>query len=183
MLVLRRFTLAVLLGACATLLTTLAPATAQTPAWPQRPVRFILPIGPGAGVDITARLLADKLAAKWGQSVVVENRPGGDAFIAITAVINANDDHVLLYAPASAFTAHPLLHAKLPYDINDLAPVARITNTIIGIAVPTAFGVNSLKELAAKIKAEPGKLNYASATGANELLFAAFLKSEKLEMS
>lgn len=183
MLGLRRSILAVVLGAGATLMAMLAPATAQTPAWPQRPVRFILPIGPGAGVDITARLLADKLAAKWGQSVVVENRPGGDAFIAITSVINANDDHVLLYAPASAFTAHPLLHAKLPYDINDLAPVARITNTIIGIAVPTSFGVNSLKELAAKIKAEPGKLNYASATGANELLFAAFLKSEKLEMS
>ena len=50
-------------------------------SWPQRPVRFIIPLGPGSGVDITARLLADKLAAKWGQPVVVENRPGGDAFL------------------------------------------------------------------------------------------------------
>ena len=58
------------------------PAQAQTsgPQWPQRPVRFIIPLGPGSGVDITARLVADKLAAKWGQPVVVENRPGGDAF-------------------------------------------------------------------------------------------------------
>src|SRR5262249_21001453 len=62
-------------------------AQAQTSqSWPQRPVRFIIPLGPGSGVDITARLLADKLAAKWGQPVVVENRPGGDAFVAITAV-------------------------------------------------------------------------------------------------
>lgn len=179
---LRHSIFALIFGGVA-VLAALAPSFAQAPSWPQRQVRFILPIGPGSGVDITARLLADKLAAKWGHPVVVENRPGGDAFVAITSVINANDDHVLLYAPASTFTAHPLLHAKLPYDINDLAPVSRITNTIIGIAVPVTLGVNNLKELAAKIKAEPGKLNYASATGANELLFAAFLKSEKLEMS
>jgi tripartite-type tricarboxylate transporter receptor subunit TctC len=178
-----RTKLALILSAFAALAAMPSPSTAQTPSWPQRQVRFILPIGPGSGVDVTARLLADKLTATWGQPVVVENRPGGDGFIAITSVINANDDHMLLYAPASSFTAHPLLHAKLPYDINDLGPVSRITNTIIGIAVPASLGVNSLKEMAAKIKAEPGKLNYASATGANELLFAAFLKSENLEMS
>lgn len=160
-----------------------APLSAQTPAWPQRQVRFILPIGPGAGVDITARLLADKLSAKWGQPVVVENRPGGDAFVAITTVTGAHDDHVLLFAPASAFTAHPLLHAKLPYDINDLAPIARVTNTIIGVAVPASLNVSSLKEFVAKVRAEPGKLNYASATGANDMLFAAFLVTEKLDMS
>lgn len=162
-------------------LTVAAPAGAQT--WPQRPVRFILPIGPGAGVDITARLLADKLSARWGQPVVVENRPGGDAILAITTVLNAHDDHVLLFAPASAFTAHPLLHAKLPYNIQDLAPIARVTNTLIGVAVPTSLNVSSLKDFVAKVRAEPGKLNYASATGANDLLFAAFLKTEKLDMA
>lgn len=165
------------------LLAMSGTSSAQTPAWPQRQVRFILPIGPGAGVDITARLLADKLSAKWGQPVVVENRPGGDAFVAITTVTGAHDDHVLLFAPASAFTAHPLLHAKLPYDINDLAPIARVTNTIIGVAVPASLNVSSLKEFVAKVRAEPGKLNYASATGANDMLFAAFLVAEKLDMS
>src|SRR5712691_10145762 len=109
---------------------------AQTPpqAWPQRTVKFIIPLGPGSGVDITARVFADKLSAKWGQPVVVENRPGGDAFIAITSVTSAHDDHVLLFEPASTFTAHPLLHAKLPYDINDLVPIARVTSTLIGVA-------------------------------------------------
>lgn len=166
-----------------------APASAQTQAqtqtqtWPSRPVKFVLPIGPGAGVDITARLLADKLSAKWGQPVVVENRPGGDAFVAITTVTGANDDHVLLFSPASSFTAHPLLHDKLPYNINDLVPAARATNTIIALAVPASLGVNNLKEFVARIRAEPGKLNYASATGANDLLFAAFLKAENLNMS
>lgn len=171
------------LVAGAALALSCAPLSAQTPAWPTRSVKFILPIGPGSGVDITARLLADKLAAKWGQSVVVENRPGGDAFIAITAVTGTNDDHVLLFAPASMFTAHPLLHDKLPYNINDLVPAARATNTIIGLGVPASLGVNNMKEFVAKVRAEPGKLNYASATGANDLLFAAFLKTEKLNMS
>lgn len=183
----RRSILASFLCGFAALVSTAAPASAQAPGisqtWPQRPVRFIIPLGPGSGVDITARLLADKLSAKWGQPVVVENRPGGDAIIAITAVIGAHDDHVLLFAPASTFTAHPLLHDKLPYDINDLVPIARVTNTLIALGVPTGLGVSTVKQLAAKIKAAPGKLNYASVTGANDLLFEAFLKTEKLEMA
>src|SRR5262245_1495315 len=159
-------------------------AHAQTSqAWPQRPVRFIIPLGPGSGVDITARLLGDKLAAKWGQPVVIENRPGGDAFLAITAVLSAREDHVLLFAPASTFTAHTLLHEKLPYDPKELTPIARVTNTLIALGVPADLNVSSVKELVARIKAEPGKLNYASVTGANDLLFAAFLKTEKLEMA
>jgi tripartite-type tricarboxylate transporter receptor subunit TctC len=146
-------------------------------------VKFLIPLGPGSGVDITARLLADKLSQRWGQPVVVENRPGGDALVAIMAMVNAHDDHVLLFAPASTFTAHPLLHDKLPYKPDDLVPIARVTNTLIALGVPTGLGVSTVKELAAKIKAEPGKLNYASVTGANDLLFAAFLKTEKLDMA
>jgi tripartite-type tricarboxylate transporter receptor subunit TctC len=184
MLSLRCSTLAMMFCAFAALVTTAAsaqaPATSQT--WPERPVKFIIPLGPGSGVDITARVFADKLSAKWGQPVVIENRPGGDAFIAITSVISAKDDHILLFAPASTFTAHPLLHDKLPYDINDLVPIARVTNTLIALGVPTELGVGTIKELAAKINATPGKLNYASVTGANDLMFAAFLKTEKLAM-
>jgi tripartite-type tricarboxylate transporter receptor subunit TctC len=174
-----------LVSFCITATILVAPfAQAQTSdQWPQRPVRFIIPLGPGSGVDITARLLADKLAAKWGQPVVVENRPGGDAFLAITAVLNAHDDHVLLFAPASTFTAHTLLHDKLPYDPKYLTPIARVTNTLIALGVPADLNVTTVKELAAKIKAEPGKLNYASVTGANDLLFAAWLKTEKLDMA
>ena len=165
----------------AALVAASAPSSAQS--WPTRPVRFIIPLGAGSGVDITARVFADKLSAKWGQPVVVENKPGGDAIIAITAVIGAHDDHVLLFAPASTFTAHPLLHDKLPYNIKDLAPIARVTNTLIVPAVPTSLRVSSVKEFVAKIKAAPGKLNYASVTGANDLMFEAFLKTEKLQMA
>ena len=175
-----------ILGICAAAalaVGSFAEAQMSGQSWPQRPVRFIIPLGPGSGVDITARLLADKLAVKWGQPVVVENRPGGDAFLAITAVVSAHDDHVLLFAPASTFTAHPLLHDKLPYDPKGLTPIARVTNTLIALGVPADLNVSTIKELAAKIKAEPGKLNYASVTGANDLLFAAWLKTEKLDMA
>src|SRR5450759_2658968 len=179
----RHSMLALILFGFAALVSTAAPSPAQTPAWPQRLVKFVIPLGPGSGVDITARVIADKLSAKWGQTVIVENRPGGDAFIAITAVIGARDDHVLLFAPASTFTAHSLLHEKLPYDIKDLVPSARVTHTLIALGVPTALGAGTIKELAAKIKAAPGKLNYASVTGANDLMWAAFLKTEKLDMA
>src|SRR5215218_10067523 len=104
-----RRSLILALSAMATIcIPALASAQAQT--WPQRSVRFILPLGPGSGVDIGARLIADRLSAKWGKPVVVENKPGGDAIVAITAFLSANDDHTFLMAPTSTFTAHPFLH-------------------------------------------------------------------------
>ena len=177
-----RSSLLAVLGLAA-LALPVASASAQTSAWPSRTVRFVIPLGPGSGVDITARLIGDKLSAKWGQPVVIENKPGGDAIVAINTVIGAADDHILLFAPASTFTAHPLLHEKLPYKPDDMVPIARVTNTLIALGVPAELGVSTVKELAAKIKAQPGKLNYASVTGANDLLFAAFLKTENLDMA
>ena len=81
-------------------------AGASAESYPQRAVRFILPFGPGAGVDITARMLAERLAARWGEPVVVENRPGGDGIVAINVFTSAKDDHTLLFVPTSTFTAH-----------------------------------------------------------------------------
>jgi len=149
------------------------PAAAQT--WPQRNVRFILPLGPGSGVDIGARLFADRLSAKWGKPVVVENRPGGDAIVAIAAFTAANDDHTFLMAPTSTFTAHPFVHEKIPYDNRDLVPIARITNTIVAAGVPTALNVNTLKEFLDLARAQPGKLNSAGTTGAVDFVVAGFL--------
>jgi tripartite-type tricarboxylate transporter receptor subunit TctC len=105
--------------------------SANAQEWPVRAVKFILTLGPGSGADLGARLLAEKLSAKWGQPVVVENRPGGDGFVAINAFTSARDDHTLLFGPASSFTAHPYLHSKLPYDPRDLAPVARVSSTLV----------------------------------------------------
>ena len=158
-------------------------ANAQAPAWPQRTVRFILPLGPGSGVDIGARLVADKLSAKLGKPVVIENKPGGDAIVAISAFTSANDDHTLLMAPTSTFTAHPFLHEKLPYDVNDLIPIARVSNTIVAAGVPASLGVNTVDELIARAKQEPGKLNSAGTTGAVDFVVAGFLKQAGVDIA
>src|SRR5580700_2976966 len=115
-------------------------ASAET-KWPTRPVRFILTLGPGSGSDIGARLLADRLSQRWGQPVIVDNRPGGDGLVAINAFVTAHDDHVLLFAPSSSFTAHAYLHDNLPYQPSDLVPITRVSNTIITISVPASLNV------------------------------------------
>ena len=162
----------------------LQSAQAQTSSqWPTRNVRFIVPLGPGSGVDITARVIADRLSAKWGKAVVVENKPGGDAILAISTFTGANDDHTLLMAPTSTFTAHPFLHEKLPYDVKELVPIVRVSNTVIAIGVPASLGVNSMEELLKRAKAEPGKLNMASATGANDFVTVGFLKQANVDIA
>jgi tripartite-type tricarboxylate transporter receptor subunit TctC len=165
----------------AALLLAANPSTAQT--WPQRAVKFIVTLGPGSGVDIGTRLLADRLTRRWGQPVVVENRPGGDGLVAIGAFVAANDDHVLLAAPSGSFNAHPFIYKHLPYKAEDLVPIARVSNTIVVVAVPAALEVKTLADLVAMAHAQPGKLNWAGTTGSNEFLFAAFLKGRGLSMS
>jgi len=170
------------LSALAVLWLALLVPRAAT-AWPDRPVRFIVTLGPGSGVDIGARLFADKLSARWGQPVVVENRPGGDGMLAITSMLSAHDDHVLLVSPVSSFTAHPYFHDTLPYDPRDLIPIARISRTVVAVSVPTSLGVNSLKELEALARAKPGQLNWTTATGFTDYVFAGFLHSVGLTMA
>ena len=157
------------------------PSVAQT--WPQRTVRFVVPLGPGSGADISARLLADRLTKQWDQPVVVENRPGGDGVIAISAVLSARDDHVLLYGPTSSFVGHPYTLDKLPYDPNDLLPVARVSNTVVCIAAPASLRVQSLKELMTMAREEPGKLNWTTVTGVTDIIVAGYLKGAGVDMA
>jgi tripartite-type tricarboxylate transporter receptor subunit TctC len=134
-------------------------------------------------VDFGSRLLADRLSKKWGQPVVIENRPGADAVVAVNAVLSANDDHVLLASPTSSLTAHPYVLDKMPYKPSDLVPIARGWNTVIVIAVPTPLVAKTLQDLVAAARANPGKLNWAGTTGAIDFLFAGFLKKNKLDMA
>jgi tripartite-type tricarboxylate transporter receptor subunit TctC len=167
-----RFATAVLLS-----VFTLSTANAQS-AWPQRPVKLVIPLGPGAGVDITARLLGERLAQKWGQGVVVENRPGGDGVVALSSFVGGNDDHTLLMSPTSSFTHHPWMHDKMPYDAKELVPIVRMTNTLVAVVVPASSPYTSLKELIADARANPGKLNWATITGFFDFMFEGFQKKE-----
>ena len=170
-----------ILAAALAFVVSATPSLAQT--WPQRPVKFLVTLGPGSGVDIGTRLLADRLSKRWGQPVVVENRPGGDGLVAISAMIAAQDDHVLLASPTSSFTAHPFVYKNLPYNPEDLQPIARVSNTIIVMAVPADLPVKSLAELVALARAQPGKLNWAGTTGAIDFLVAGFLRTAGLSLS
>lgn len=167
----------------ALLLATAAHAQSPAQVWPQRTVRFIVPLGPGSASDISARLVAERLQQRWGQPVVIENRPGGDGFLAIAAFLAANDDHTLLYAGMGTFTAHPYLHKKLPYDRNDIVPVAGVSNIVVAISVPASLKVNSLADLVALARAQPGKLNAAAVPGITDFITSAFLKTSGLDMA
>src|SRR4030095_6177741 len=105
-------------------------SSALAQSWPQRPVKFILSLGPGSGADRGARLCADRLTKLWAQPVVVENRPGGDGVIAINAVIQAKEDHTLLWGPTANFVGHPYSLESMPYDPKALVPVARVCGTV-----------------------------------------------------
>lgn len=173
---------ALLLAATLALAGLTAKPGLAADAWPTRPVHLIVTLGPGSGVDIGARLFADRLSAMWKQPVIVENRPGGDGIVAITSFLGAHDDHTLLVSPVSSFTAHPYFHDKLPYNPKDMIPVARVSSTVVAVSVPTSLGVNSLKDLVAMAKKEPGKLNWTTATGFTDFVFAGFLHTEGLKM-
>lgn len=184
-----RFSLRYFIAAAFVVCAALAAAAGTTGTawavsdWPTRPVKFIVTLGAGSGADIGARLFADRLSRRWGQPVVVENRPGGDGIVAINAFVGAHDDHVLLFSPTASFTAHPFLHDHLPDKPSDLAPIARVSNTVIAIGVPNSLGVNSLAQLVALARSEPGKLNWAGVTGALDFMFAGWLKREGLDIS
>src|SRR3954466_10273447 len=157
------------------------PFGASAQAWPTKPVRFILSLGPGSGADLGARLYADRLTKLWGQPVVVDNRPGGDGVIAINAVIQAKDDHTLLWGPTANFVGHPYSLDKMPYDPNELVPVARVSGTVVTLGVPASMNVTSLKELLATAKEKQGWLNWTTAVTMTDIILEGFLKTQGIE--
>jgi tripartite-type tricarboxylate transporter receptor subunit TctC len=171
----RRLTCTFMLAALFTPLFAAAPVAAQS--WPTRSVKFILTLGPGSGADIGARLLADRLTKKWDQPIVIENRPGGDGILAINAFVSAQDDHVLLFAPSSSFIGHPYQHNNVPYNPDDLAPIARVSNTVIAISVPMDLPVKTLRDVVELASTKPDQLNWAGLTGALDIMFEGWLKS------
>jgi tripartite-type tricarboxylate transporter receptor subunit TctC len=166
----------------AALIACAGNAAAQT--YPSRTVKFILPFGPASGTDITARLVGDRLAARWGKPVVIENRPGGDGLVAINAFISANDDHTLLWVPVGTFAVHPYQHDKLSYDAErDLLPIVNVTSLILSAAAPASLNIGSLREFIELARANPGKYNAAAANGNADFLMSGFFKSNNLQVA
>jgi tripartite-type tricarboxylate transporter receptor subunit TctC len=137
-------------------------AAAQT--YPDRPVRILVGYPPGGGTDLVARLVAQPLGERWGQPVVVENRPGAAAIIATEAVVRAKPDgYTLLMAYATELAVNPATFKKLPYDpVRDLAPIARLGAAPLVLAVHPSLPAQSIAELVSLAKSKPGTLSYSS---------------------
>src|SRR5262249_1548024 len=159
----RRTLLAALTSAA--LVSAAAPGTAQTgDDFPNRPIRIIVPQAAGSGVDLQARVLAQKMGELWGQQGVVDNRPGANAIIGMDGGGKpAADGYTLIYAPVSAVTTNAFIYKKLPYDtFRDFVPITQTTANPLGAVANPASGISSIKDLVARAKANPGGVNYGS---------------------
>ena len=148
--------------AVAASLLALAPAAAQD--WPAKTVRIVVPFGPGSTPDMVARLIADRLQHKLGQSFVIENKPGASGNLGTDAVAKAEPDGATIgVSIGGPLAINTLLFSKLPYDpAKDIAPITQLITQPSALVVNSALGVNSVAELVALLKREPGKYNFGS---------------------
>ncbi len=148
--------------ACATLFGSGA-AFAQ--AYPARPIRLIVPYAAGSGVDILARVLTVDLGRRLGQTILVDPRPGAGSLIGSDAVATAAPDGYTLMLTTNVLPVLPALYKKIPFDpLNDFTHIAKVATSSMALVVnPSALPIKTLDELKTKARAEPGKLNYASA--------------------
>jgi tripartite-type tricarboxylate transporter receptor subunit TctC len=141
----------------------LQSTAAAADAYPSRAVRIIVGYSPGTTSDVFARIIAQKLSERWGQSVIVENRDGAAGSIGADAVAKSEPDGYTLMLGSNAFTLGKVLRVKLPYDpFSDFYAVTQVAQTPNIFLVGTGLGVKNLKEFIALAKTSPGKLQYAS---------------------
>jgi tripartite-type tricarboxylate transporter receptor subunit TctC len=152
--------------------------------YPTRTVRFIVPYGAASASDITARLFADRLSARWNKPVVVENRPGGDGLVALNAFVGAHDDHTLFFGPAGVFEVLPYDQNTLPFDTkSDIVPIICVSEVVLAISVPTSANIDTLDQLVTLARAQPGKFNAAAANGISDFLLFGFIKNMGLQIT
>jgi tripartite-type tricarboxylate transporter receptor subunit TctC len=163
----------------ALLLACAVSFTAGGEEWPAKPVRIIVPFPAGGSADLMPRTVAEKLAAKWGQPVIVDNRPGAAGNIGADAVFRADPDgYTLMSSPPPPLVINKLLYPRLSYDPDEFVPISVIGAIPNVLLVNSQVPVNSVAELIAYAKVNPGKLNYASqGSGTTSHLTAELFKS------
>jgi tripartite-type tricarboxylate transporter receptor subunit TctC len=146
------------------LLCAALAAAAQAQQFPTHPVTLAVPFSPGTGIDILARVIGPKLSDKWGQAIVVENKPGASGNIGTDFVAKADPDGYTLMVTVNTFTITPSLIKNTPYDINrDFSPISKIATATYCFAVnPKVFPANNMQEAIALIRKNPGKYFFAS---------------------
>ena len=145
-------------------------------AYPSKPIRIVVGFPPGGGNDIIARLVGAKMQETWGQSVVIDNRPGAASIIAAEHVSkSAPDGYTLLVNATGGMSVNPVLYAKLPYDsLKDFVPISMVGSFPLVLIVNPLVPANSVPELVAYAKANPGKLNYSSGSTAFQVATEMF---------
>lgn len=152
-----------LVAASVTAFLSVPMGAAVAQSYPTGPVKFVVPVPAGGVTDTMARIVAQRLTELWGQSVIVDNRPGGNYGIGAQAVARSPaDGYTLLVAPDSTFTANPALSSKLGYTAQEFTPVMVLCRASPVLVVHPSVQANNVKELVALAKAQPGKLNYGS---------------------
>ncbi|HZN24340.1 MAG TPA: tripartite tricarboxylate transporter substrate binding protein [Burkholderiales bacterium] len=141
-----------------------ASAASKEPAYPARPIRMIVPFTPGSATDIIARIIGPRLVERWGQPVVMDNRPSAGGIVAFKIVAEAPPDGYTLTTTGSNFSGSAALYAgKLPFDpTKDFVGVTQIASTPLVLVVAPTLGAKSVKELIALAKQKPGQLNFGS---------------------
>jgi tripartite-type tricarboxylate transporter receptor subunit TctC len=169
------------------LLLTIGLAAAQSASdaasFPNRPARIIVPFPAGGPSDVLARIIGQKMSEDWGQPVLIENRVGANTVIGAQVVAKAPaDGYTLLMAIDSTLTMNQFLYRSLPYDpLNDFVPVTLVAKTMQLLIVNAASDVKTVKDLVAKAKAQPGKLNYGAGTITTQLSGYLFNKAAGIE--
>lgn len=149
---------------CAGLLIAVCAHVVQAQAYPTKPIRVIVAFAAGGNTDVVARAIAPKLGELLGQPVIVENRPGGGTTIGTEALARSAPDGYTLMLTGFDFTVTPSLYSKLPYDPQrDFAPIALIATYPMVLVANPSLPAHSVKELISAAKANPGRINYASA--------------------
>ena len=168
----RRTTLRVLAAASFVALSALLAPAAHAQAFPSKPIKFIVPFGPGSGTDTSARYFARKLQDLTGQTVVVENKPGANGFIAVKQVLSAPaDGYTVFIGSNSTLAVNAALFKELPYDpVKDFAPLTMIMRSPAMLVTAPQLPVTDLKGLVTHAKANPGKVNFGAGSAGYQLM-------------
>ena len=138
-----------------------APAQAQN--YPAKPIHILVPYAPGGISDIASRILGAKLTEAWGQQVLVENRPGGNGFIAMAAAKAAPDGYTMVMATGGDVAINPAMFKEMPYDVEgDLAPIAMVSDAPLVLAAHAGAPYNTVADVIAAAKAQPGRISVAT---------------------
>jgi tripartite-type tricarboxylate transporter receptor subunit TctC len=171
------------LALCAALLAGAASPALQAQDFPSKPIKFIVPFGPGSGTDTSARYYAKKLQQLSGQPVVVENRPGGNGFIAVKQALSAPaDGYTVFIGSNSTLAVNTALFKALPYDPQkDFAPLTMMMRAPAIVVAPGDADTKQLKDLVAKAQSNPGKINFGAGSAGYQLMGELFNDVAKVQ--